>query len=386
MTPTSLGPTSGAPSNSWLDARLRRRIKGFDLDIAFTAENETVVLFGPSGGGKSMTIKSIAGIVRPSMGRIVVGPRVLYDSEMRLDVPARHRRVGYVPQGYALFPHLTVQGNIAFPLHNIGRSERDAQVAELVRAVGLDGLEDRLPRQLSGGQQQRVALARALAVRPELLLLDEPFSALDNAIRLELRALISTIRESASIPSVVVTHDLDDAFRLGSRIIVIDNGQVLQQGTREDIFYRPASRRVSQLVGTKNILEMKVLGFGEGAIHLDWAGNPVVAAIYPTHERPPLQVGQIVEASVRPTQIMIRRPGDSYEGRPNVFPARIVDELIGAESYRLSLRLGHSNAPSDLEIELPPYTYFRLALDREKDVELSIRPEAIHIIDPGGVG
>jgi molybdate transport system ATP-binding protein len=306
---------------------------------------------------------------------------VLYDDELRIDVPARRRRVGYVPQGYALFPHLTVQGNVAFPLQNTGRSERDAQVKELVGAVGLDGLEDRLPRQLSGGQQQRVALARALAVRPELLLLDEPFSALDNATRLELRDLISRVRESASIPSVVVTHDLDDAFRLGSRVVVIDEGRIIQHGTREDIFYRPANRRVAQLVGAKNILEMKVLGFGEGAIHLEWGGNPIVAAIYPTHVRPLLEVGQIVEASVRPTQIMIRRPGDSYEGRQNVFPARIVDELIGAESYRLSLRLGHSNAPSDLEIELPPYTYFRLGLDRDKDVEVSIRPEAIHIID-----
>ena len=223
-------------------------------------------------------------------------------------------------------------------------------------------------------------------MRPELLLLDEPFSALDNATRLELRDLISRVRESASIPSVVVTHDLDDAFRLGSRVVVIDKGRIIQHGTREDIFYRPANRRVAQLVGAKNILEMKVLGFGEGAIHLDWGGNPIVAAIYPTHVRPLLEVGQIVEASVRPTQIMIRRPGDSYEGRQNVFPARIVDELIGAESYRLSMRLGHSNAPSDLEIELPPYTYFRLGLDRDKDVELSIRPEAIHIIDiePGG--
>ena len=154
MTSIVRGPASEVTPKPWLDVRLRRHVKGFDLDLAFTAENETVVLFGPSGGGKSMTIKSIAGIVRPSMGRIAVGPRVLYDNELRIDVPARRRRVGYVPQGYALFPHLTVQGNVAFPLQNTGRSERDAQVKELVTRGR--------PRRV-GGSSATTAIGRSAA-------------------------------------------------------------------------------------------------------------------------------------------------------------------------------------------------------------------------------
>ena len=363
-----------------VDVRAQRRFREFQLDVAFSAGDDTAVLFGPSGGGKTLTLKAIAGLVRLDAGRIAVGPRVLYDSERRIDVPLRSRRVGYVPQGYALFPHLTVAENIAFGLRGSGREARDAAVAEMLRLTELEGLERRRPRQLSGGQQQRVALARALACRPDILLLDEPFSALDTAIRAELRDAIVSLRESRGIPVLVVTHDLADAFSLGNRIVVIEGGRVLQQGSREDVFYRPASRRVAHLVGTRNILSMTVSGFSDGVVDLDWAGRPIAAAIYPTHAAPPLARGQRVEACVRSTQVMIRRPGDTYEARRNVLMGRIAQEIMGAEVYRLFVSVAGSDAPHDLEIELPAYTYFRLGLDRSKQIEMSIRPEAVHII------
>jgi len=372
----------GRPASGPHDVEVHawRQFGEFRLNVEFSGGDDTAVLFGPSGGGKTLTLKAIAGLVRLDAGRIAVGPRVLYDSERRINVPLRSRRVGYVPQGYALFPHLTVAENIAFGLHGSGREARNVTVADMLHLTGLDGLERRRPSQLSGGQQQRVALARALACRPDILLLDEPFSALDTAIRAELRDAIVSLHESRGIPVLIVTHDLADAFSLGNRIIVIEGGRVLQQGSREDVFYRPATRRVAQLVGTRNILSMTVSGFSEGVVNLDWSGRPIVAAIYPTHAVPPLAPGQRVEACVRSTQIMIRRPGDTYESRPNVLMGRIAHEIMGAEIYRLFVKLAGSEAQHDLEIELPAYTYFRLGLDRGKDIELSIRHEAVHII------
>jgi ABC-type Fe3+/spermidine/putrescine transport system ATPase subunit len=245
-------------------------------------------------------------------------------------------------------------------------------------------LAERRPRQLSGGQAQRVALARALAAGPRILLLDEPFSALDTTLHAEVRDLIVNLQRSRGLPVLVVTHDLADAFSLGDRIVVIEAGRVLQQGSREDIFYRPASRRAAELVGTRNILPMTVRGIGEGAVALDWDGRAIEAAIYTTHEAPPVAAGQRVEASIRPTQIMIRRQGDTYEGRKNVFMAAVVHEIMGAEVYRLFVRIDGSPARHDLEIELPAYTYFRLGLDQSKEIEISIRPEAVHLIHGEG--
>ncbi|MBI5287855.1 MAG: ABC transporter ATP-binding protein [Chloroflexi bacterium] len=370
----------GNAAMAMVNVAVRRRMRGFDLDIAFSAGTEMVVLFGPSGAGKSMTLKTIAGIARADAGRIAIGDRVLYDSAADIDVPVRQRSVGYVPQGFALFPHLSVAQNIAFGLNGASADRRRDAVRELVAATGLVGLEERRPRQLSGGQQQRVALARALAAQPAILLLDEPFSALDTALHADLRELISALQAERGIPVLIVTHDLSDAFSLGDRVIVIEAGRVMQQGAREDIFYRPATRRVAELVGTRNILPMAVRGIGDGQVTLDWAGRDIEAGIYPSHDAPPVSVGQAVEASIRPTQIMIRRQGDTYEGRRNVFLATIVREIMGAEVYRLFARIDGSQARDDLEIELPTYTYFRLGLDRFKEIELSIRPEAVHIM------
>jgi len=363
-----------------LSVEIAARLGKFELAPSFSAGDELVVLCGPSGSGKSLTLQAIAGIVRPHAGRITIGDRVLYDSAAAVDVPIQGRRVGYVPQGYALFPHLSVAENIGFGLQNTDRAGRRSAVESLTAATGLSGMNDRRPHQLSGGEQQRVALARALACGPRILLLDEPFSALDTAIRAELRDVIVSLHESRGIPTLVVTHDLADAFSLGGRVIVVEHGRVLQQGTREDIFYRPATRRIAELVGTRNVLPMTVQGWSEGVIHLDWAGRAIAAAIYASHAAPPLAPGQPVEASVRPTQIMIRRPGDTFEGRVNVFAAKIAHEIMGAETYRIFVKLPGSAAGEDLEIDLPAYTYFRLGLDHDKDIEISIRPEAVHII------
>lgn len=356
------------------------RLGAFELAPRFDADSGLIVLCGSSGAGKSLTLQAIAGIARPDAGTIELAGRRLFDASSHIDVIPQARRVGYVPQGQALFPHMTAAQNIAFGVPPEDRDRTRAIVGDLMEKVGLAELEDRRPRQLSGGQQQRVALARALAADPHILLLDEPFSALDTALHAELRELISEVQAARGIPVLIVTHDLGDAFSLGDRVVVIEAGRVLQQGAREDIFYRPATRRVAELVGTRNILPMTVRGIADDAVALDWAGRKIAAAIYPTHEAPPVVAGQAVEASIRPTQIMIRRQGDTYEGRRNVFRATIAHEVMGAEIYRIFARIDGSPAKHDLEIELPAYTYFRLGLDRHKEIELSIRPEAVHIM------
>ncbi len=366
-----------------LDVDVRRRLEGFELDARFRAEDEITVLFGPSGAGKSLTLQCIAGIVRPNVGRIVADGHTLFDSERRLDLPPQARRVGYVPQSYALFPHLSVEENVGYGLRGLTRDERTRRVHEMIELTALGGLEGRRPRELSGGQQQRVALARALAFRPDTLLLDEPFSSLDSGIRAELRDELLSLQRRTGVTTVVVTHDLEDAFLLGQRMAVIDGGRVLQEGAREEVFYRPASRRVAEFVRTRNVLRGAVLSVDEEALHIGWRDQVLEALPRP------LTPGTPVDVCIRPTQIMIVRDDRQGEPRQNLLRGSIVEESIQAETYRLFLRLAdshHEHEPSnaagyDLEIELPGYVYFRLGLDRRKEVAVSVRREALWVIE-----
>jgi len=379
---------------------IKKRLDGFELDVAFHAYEGRVVLFGPSGAGKSLTLQAITGVMRPDAGRVEVNGRLLFDSASGVNLPPQVRRVGYVPQSYALFPHLTVEQNVAYGVQRLDAARRRALVQEMVELVGLQGLERRRPRELSGGQQQRVALARALASRPELLVLDEPFSNIDTGLRGTLRRELLDLQARSGITTLVVTHDLDDAFFLGSRIVVIDRGRVLQAGSREDIFYRPATRRVAEFVGTRNILRATVLESTSQRLLLDWQGRTLEAEPISASPRPelgskavaeplPLSRGQEVEVCIRPTQVMIVRPDRLPHLPPpeNPFCGTVIQEALQAEAYVLRFRLADSPAcppgraaPYDLEIELPDYVYFRLGLDHQKDATISIHRSAMHVI------
>jgi len=373
---------------------IKKRLDGFELDVAFQADEGRVVLFGPSGAGKSLTLQAITGVMRPDAGRVEVNGRLLFDSASGVNLPPQVRRVGYVPQSYALFPHLTVEQNVAYGVQRLDAARRRALVQEMVELVGLQGLERRRPRELSGGQQQRVALARALASRPELLVLDEPFSNIDTGLRGTLRRELLDLQARSGITTLVVTHDLDDAFFLGSRIVVIDRGRVLQAGSREDIFYRPATRRVAEFVGTRNILRATVLESNSQRLLLDWQGRLLEAEPISENRAEPLPLsrGQDVEVCIRPTQVMIVRPDRLPHLPPpeNPFCGTVVQEALQAEAYVLRFRLGDSPAcpagraaPCDLEIELPDYVYLRLGLDRQKDATISIHRSTMHVIPVG---
>jgi molybdate transport system ATP-binding protein len=213
-----------------IDVTLRSARRSFQLNVAFSSADDRVVIFGPSGAGKSVTIQAIAGLLHPARGRVQLGERVLFDSVAGIDVPSRERRVGYLFQDYALFPHLTVEENVAFPLKELLQwrltAEQRRAVRDMLDLFELSALAHSLPRDLSGGQRQRVALARALIREPEVLLLDEPFAALDVMLRDRVRQELADLQARFRIPLVVISHDVDDVKMFAETLVVYGLGEV----------------------------------------------------------------------------------------------------------------------------------------------------------------
>ena len=239
----------------------------FALDVSFEVEaaDETLALLGPSGCGKSMTLKCIAGIVTPDEGRIVLNGRVLFDSEAGINLRPQERRVGYLFQNYALFPNMTVEQNIAVGVLGKGKEERAQTVARQVAAFRLDGLQKKRPAQLSGGQQQRVALARIMASEPELLLLDEPFSALDGYLRWQLELELTDTLRAFPGGTVYVSHNRDEVYRMCDSVCVISRGRSEQKLSVPELFATPTSLPAALISGCKNVSRARVVGAAGGA-------------------------------------------------------------------------------------------------------------------------
>ncbi|HEY7419887.1 MAG TPA: ATP-binding cassette domain-containing protein, partial [Ktedonobacteraceae bacterium] len=242
-----------------LTIAIRKHLPHFSLDVSFQVLAGRTVLFGPSGSGKSLTLQAIAGLFSLDYAYISRGTTVWHDSNGGIFVPPQRRGIGYLPQNYALFPHLTVAQNIAFGQRKQGEQARK-RVAELIALMQLHGLEHLRPAQLSGGQQQRVALARALASEPQLLLLDEPWSALDAPVRATLRAEILRFYEQFQVPLVLVTHDTLDAQELADTIVILSQGRILQTGSPEEVFRTPRTAQVAELVGMRTRWNGVVVG------------------------------------------------------------------------------------------------------------------------------
>ncbi len=236
-----------------LIASLNTHLNTFHLELSFSAEvGRTTVLLGESGAGKSTVLRLLAGLLHPERGHIAFESITYFDSERRIIIPPQHRPFGYVFQDYALFPHLSVFENVAFGLRAqyLPRQLIRRRVGEALEQVRLSGLDERRPAQLSGGQQQRVAIARALALQPQLLLLDEPLAALDVQTRREVRQELRRILAHIGITTVFVTHQYLEALVFGHHILVLDHGQLIQQGSQRDLLERPRSSYVAELVGT----------------------------------------------------------------------------------------------------------------------------------------
>lgn len=238
-----------------LEVTIAKRFEGFTLHADFAAGNTAAAILGASGCGKSMTLRCIAGVVKPDSGRIVLDGRVLFDSEKGINLPPQQRNVGLLFQNYALFPNMTVEQNILCALKKEkDPAARKAACGSALRAMRLEELAHRLPSELSGGQQQRAALARILAGRPRILMLDEPFSALDSYLREEVEGEVGSLLSNFDGTALLVTHDRDEAYRLCREMIVMDSGEVLRAGTTKEVFADPRRLTAARLTGCKNIL------------------------------------------------------------------------------------------------------------------------------------
>ena len=283
-----------------------RVVKDFSLHID---QGEFVSLLGPSGCGKTTVLRMVAGFETPSTGSIRI------DGQDVVNLRPNQRNIGMVFQAYALFPNLTVAQNVGFGLKvkGVPRAESDARVVEMLRLIGLSDLGGRFPFQLSGGQQQRVALARALAVRPRVLLLDEPLSALDAKIRVSLRAEIRDIQRELGITTIFVTHDQEEAMSMSDRIVVMNGGIAEQVGAPFDIYNRPRTRFVANFVGTLNTFETRVENALQGVVSI--AGVPVTLS----EGNLTLRDGASLSIALRPEALQLGR----VVGREVVLPATV---------------------------------------------------------------
>src|SRR5579859_7066015 len=286
-------------------------------------EGELLVLLGPSGCGKTTTLRMIAGLEEPDGGDIWLGNRQVSSAERNVFVPTEKRNVGMVFQSYAIWPHMTVFENVAYPLR-VRRVARDVvrqKVSRTLELVGLQGLESRSATQLSGGQQQRVALARAMVFEPRLMLLDEPLSNLDARLRVQMRIELKHLQQETGITSVFVTHDQAESMALADRIIVMNKGRIEQIGSPTEIYERPRSRFVSEFVGSINVLEAEIVAVvaTDGTpvlVHLRRGAHQIRCCVLPEARLVP---GQQVLVSIRPEKLSLHRGSTVDEGQ-NAWP------------------------------------------------------------------
>jgi molybdate transport system permease protein len=325
-----------------LEVAIEKQVSDFRLAVEFTADGAPLGLLGPSGSGKSMTLRAIAGLETPDRGRIVLHGRVLFDSVRGVNVPVRERRIGLLFQNYALFPHLTVAENIAFGLHRLPESERARGVAQQLAAAHLNDLANRYPASLSGGEQQRVALARALAVEPEALLLDEPFSALDTHLRSALERQLRETLEKYRGSTLFVSHNLEEAYRVCGELIVLVRGSVAARGPKVEVFRHPPTLEVARLTGCKNFSRARRRA--DGLIEaLDWA-----CVLHVTQEfaKPPEHV------AIRAHHIRVHAPEAAPERRENIFPCWLAAMAETPFRVTLDLRIGGPPAsPADFHVQ-----------------------------------
>ncbi|MFL0245812.1 sulfate/molybdate ABC transporter ATP-binding protein [Candidatus Clostridium stratigraminis] len=248
---------------------IKKNLSDFKLNVNFECKNSRLGILGESGSGKSMTLKCISGLVTPDEGRIILNGRTLFDSSNNINVPIKDRKIGFLFQNYALFPHMTVENNIKYALYKKTKEEQNNIVDKLLSLMHIEELRKRYPHEISGGQQQRAAIARALAVNPEALFLDEPLSALDNHLKgVMLREMSNTLSRYKGV-TLYVTHNLDEAYQLCEDIMIISKGSIAAIGNKKEIFKKPPSAETAKLLGYKNISAAKKVS-SDYIAALDW--------------------------------------------------------------------------------------------------------------------
>lgn len=262
-----------------LIVNIEKKLKNFTLKVNFETKDSCLGILGPSGCGKSMTLKCIAGIVTPEKGYIELNGKVLFDSAKKINLPPQQRKVGYLFQNYALFPNMTVYDNIGAGI-KARKREKHSIIQKFIHDLRLEGLEDQYPNKLSGGQQQRVALARMLAYEPDVLLFDEPFSAMDSYLKEELQIQLQELLEKYHGDAILVTHSRDEVYRFCKELMLLDGGSVLEQGKTKEVFAFPKKVQTARLTGCKNI--SRAMKRSENRIEaLDWGQVLTVNAPIP---------------------------------------------------------------------------------------------------------
>jgi molybdate transport system ATP-binding protein len=377
--------SSTAPS---LAVAIKRRLAGFTLDISFDVPEGLTVLFGPSGSGKSMTLQVLAGLIPADFASITLGETIWHESARGIFVPPQLRHIGYVPQNYALFPHLTVVQNIAFGMRKRGKVA-EQHIAELISITGLDGLERRRPAQLSGGQQQRVALARALAIDPQFVLLDEPFSSLDAAVREALREELRSFYERIRVPMLLVTHDLQEAQLLADTLVILHRGIVLQAGPLQKVIRAPLTSDVAKMVGMRHCLTGTVVELRPPLSTHDQVSETIaiiqVEDIRLCASIPPelhLSAGDAVTLGVRTDEVRIESP-KRINTEVDTLPTHS-DGIVKRLQPRGPLCLVTVELTAGIVIDVPLIQWAARELNLAVDAPVTVHiPScALHIFDP----
>ena len=371
-TPLSSGGDSGRP----LDVRFRKQLASqFVLEVELQAEPGITILFGPSGAGKTTLLDCVAGLAKPDSGRISIDDRVLFDSARGSDLPPAKRRAGYVFQSLALFPHLTVEQNVQYGLAHLPQAERRNRASAILQAFRIAHLAPRSVREISGGESQRTALARTLVTDPSVLLLDEPLAALDAATKAR---IIDDLREwnrVHRIPILYVTHSREEVFALGERVIVLDAGRIIAQGTPHEVMAAPQQETVAQLAGFENIFDALVEAVrperGTMTCRIAGEGGPVVL------ETPLVRggVGSTLRVGIRAGDILLATSPPVGLSARNVIPGRItsIEQRDVIVSARVKCRI-----EMQVHLTLAARDSLQLALGRE--VWLVIKTHSCHLM------
>lgn len=373
----SVVPNSNATHQPGFYAQLRQR-QPIPLDAELRCDpGEVLALVGPSGSGKTTLLRCITGLYRPQQGKVACSGAVWLDTTAGINLPPQRRRAGMLFQDYALFPHLSALENVRLALGGLPASQRTRRAIELLQRVHLQGLESRLPRTLSGGQQQRVALARALARAPQVLLLDEPFSAVDQVTRRKLRLEMAQLTKALYIPILLVTHDLDEACMLADRMCVLHYGKTLQVGEPQEVMRRPKDATIARLIDVRNLFEAEVVEQepSRDATRLLWLGHNLEAP-----HAPEFPVGAKLCWCIPATDVLLHRrvqPSRGVRENPVKGCVREMVSVGGVTNVLIEL----DNHPQiTLHMDLPPHVIGRNLINIDDEIGVSLLKKGIHLM------